>query len=199
MDVLLAFIIGRIILSATPGPGVLTSIIKAISDGFNESMYFLSGVVLCNIIYLLLALYGISSLSRTIGEMFFLVKIFGGFYLIIIGIKLFQTKNFQNRPVIHENKNGNFVSGFILTAGNPEPILFYASVLPTLIEVETVNTIEVFIMIIIIVSVSFLITGSYCYLASHSKSLLINKNLGKYINKMAGIIMSITGSYLIIK
>lgn len=199
IDILTAFLIGRIVLTATPGPGVLATIIRAISDGFKGSLFFLSGVILCNIIFLLIALYGVSSISYIIGDMFFIIKIIGGIYLIILGIKLFSKDLVINETLGNKNNYQNFLGGFLITAGNPEPILFYASVVPTLIQNKRILIVDALLMIIIIISISFIITGSYCYAASFSGGIINRNEFFRNINKIAGIVMCAIGGYLVFK
>ncbi len=199
IDILVAFIIGRIILSASPGAGVVASITKAVSDGFKESLYFLSGIILCNIIFLLAAIYGISTISKSMSGTFFIIKLLGGVYLIILGIKLFKTKQEISQPIETNKKNKNFAAGFLLTAGNPEPILFYASVVPALLNGRKISYPEILLMIVILVSISFIVTGSYCYFASLSRNFLLKNDTHKYINRVAGFVMCLVGCYVIIK
>ena len=50
-EILIAFLFGMVILSATPGPGVLASVSTALSKGFKASLFFISGLVIGDIIF----------------------------------------------------------------------------------------------------------------------------------------------------
>lgn len=200
-EVLAGFLAGMFILSATPGPGVLASMSKAVSGGFKSSLYFIGGLVIGDSIFFILAVIGMSAISKVLGETFFVVKITGGVYLIFLGIKAFQKKQFNFNLETTNKKNSiqSIVSGLLITLGNPKPILFYASVLPTIIDFSKIHLAEVLIMIVLIGLVSFIVLGSYCYFASLSRKLFINKSLQKKVNKAAGSIMMATGTYIILK
>ncbi len=134
-EILAGFLAGMIILSATPGPGVFASMSKAVSDGFKSSLFFIGGLVIGDSIFLIFAVIGMLAISKILGEMFFVIKIAGGVYLIFLGIKAFCKKHF-NLCLKIEIKKNNFqtiLSGLLVTLGNSKPILFYASVLSTII------------------------------------------------------------------
>lgn len=209
INILLAFLFGMIILAATPGPGVFASISKAITDGFTASLYLIGGLVIGDIIFLLLALFGLSAIAKIMGWMFLYIKIIGGIYLIYLGIKIFRSimfkgnieeqKENQSRGnnALTESRFQTFLGGFLVTLGNPKPILFYASVLPTIIDFNKVKPPDVFIMVILIALVSFIVLGTYSYIASLSHKLNMSGKWNKRINQIAGLVM-ITAGILVI-
>ena len=150
-ELLAGFLAGMIILSATPGPGVFASMSKAVSDGFKSSLFFIGGLVIGDSIFLILALIGMSAISKVLGEMFFIIKIAGGAYLIFLGIKAFRKTQHNIEPgtKVKKNKYQTILSGLFLTLGNPKPILFYASVLPTIINFSKVRLTDILMMIIL--------------------------------------------------
>jgi threonine/homoserine/homoserine lactone efflux protein len=87
-NLLLAFFIVMIILAATPGPGVITSMARAVAGGFKMSLFFIGGLALGDITFLLLALFGLSFVAKMLGGLFLLIKIIGGIYLIYLGVKI---------------------------------------------------------------------------------------------------------------
>jgi threonine/homoserine/homoserine lactone efflux protein len=201
IEMLIAFTIGMIILAASPGPGVFATVSTAITFGFRASMYLLGGLVLGDVIFLILALAGMTAISKMMGELFFIIKIAGGIYLIYLGIKLFK-KNItvtDGVKIKDVNNINTLFSGLFVTMGNPKPILFYACVVPTIINIKEVHLFEALAMIGVIISVSFLVIGAYCYIASKSKKLLIRGRINNKLNKAAGFVLCTTGAYLIIK
>ncbi len=190
-----------IVLAASPGPGVFASVSKAISHGFKSSLFLISGLVVGDVLFLILALIGMSTISKIMGEMFFAIKIAGGIYLVFLGIKTFK----KSKPASVEVKTGSkykmttFMSGLLVTLGNPKPILFYASVVPNIINVKDVHIVEAIVMIAIIASVSFLVIGTYCYIASLSKKVFIKNKFDEKLNKAAGLVMCAAGGYIIVK
>jgi len=198
-NVLVPFLISMIILAATPGPGVVASMAKAMAEGFKASLYFIGGLVAGDMIFLLLAIFGLSAVAQIMGRMFLLVKIIGGLYLMVLGVKIFRSVQVQirNQTKPDNTRFQTFVSGFLVTMGNPKPILFYASVLPTIINFKEVRPLDVLIMITLIALVSFSVVGTYSYVASLSNKVPMSSAWQKRINQTAGLVMITVGLFVI--
>jgi len=190
-----------IILAVTPGPGVFASMAKAVAEGFKSALFFIGGLALGDVLFLVAALLGLSVIAKMLGSMFFLIRLTGGIYLIYLGFKIFRSTVFEKRTTSNSKTNfrQSFVAGFLTTMGNPKPILFYASVLPTIIDINKVKFTDALIMIALIPSVTFLVVGSYSYVASLSHKTNMSDKLQSRINKTAGLVMMIVGVFVIIK
>ncbi len=135
------------------------------------------------------------------GELFFYIKIVGGLYLIYLGIKMFRSKGSSieiKKETVKDNFK-TFMGGFLVTMGNPKPILFYASVLPTILDINDIRFFDGAIMVIITVLITYIVIGTYCYLASLGRKVMQQKNLFGKVNKGAGVVMISTGTYLVVK
>ena len=196
---LAAFALGMLVLAVSPGPGVVASVSKAISGGFVSSLFVIAGLAIGDVCFLVLALLGMSTISSFAGNLFFILRIAGGLYLVYLGIRYFFAKTPEfSRNVA--NKQGDayktFASGFMVTMSNPKPILFYASVVPTIINVKDVHIFEALLMISIVIGVSFLVLGTYCYLATLTGKLIGSTAAQKRINYVSGVLMIAVGLYI---
>jgi len=200
INLLIAFFIGMTILAATPGPGVFGSMAKAAAEGFKMSLFFIGGLVLGDIIFFNLALLGLSAIAKMLGGMFIAIRIAGGLYLVYLGVRMFRSSQFSTNVKTNSGKNKwqTCLSGLLLTLGNPKPILFYASVLPTIINFNEVRFIDALLMMAILVLVSFSVVGTYSYIASLSHRIQMSEKMQKWINQTAGFVMSAVGIYVII-
>jgi threonine/homoserine/homoserine lactone efflux protein len=201
INLFIAFLFGMIILAAIPGPGVFASMAKAISEGLRASLYFIGGLVTGDILFLLLALFGLAAIAKIWGGMFLFIKIIGGIYLMYLGIKVYQSIQIQTDIEAKYNKNRfqTFMSGLLVTLGNPKPILFYASVLPTIINFNEVRPLDILIMMMLIALVSFSVLGTYCYIASLSKKINMSNRWQKRISQVARLVMITVGIFIIAK
>jgi threonine/homoserine/homoserine lactone efflux protein len=198
-NLLFAFALGMIVLAISPGPGVVASVSKAILDGFISSLYVIGGLALGDVCFLTLALLGMSTISSFAGSLFYIIRIAGGIYLVYLGIRYFfaKTPEFtQNAPGKKGDAYKTFASGFMVTMSNPKPILFYASVVPTIINVKEVHIFEALMMISIVIGVSFLVLGTYCYLATLTGKLMGSAVAQKRINYVSGALMIAVGLYI---
>ncbi len=199
-DVVIPFFFGMVILAATPGPGVFASMVKASTAGFTASLYLIGGLALGDIVFLNLALLGLSAIARVLGPFFFLIKIVGGLYLLYMGVMMYKSVGFQTgeKGENSEPRHRTFISGLLVSLGNPKPILFYASVLPTIININEVNIIDACVMMLVIASVSFIVVGGYCYFASLTHKIQMDPALIGRINKTAGVVLMAVGLYVAI-
>jgi threonine/homoserine/homoserine lactone efflux protein len=200
INLLIAFLIGMTILAATPGPGVFGSMAKAIAEGFKMSLFFIGGLVLGDIIFFTLALLGLSAIEKILGSMFLVIRIAGGLYLVYLGVMMFRSSRVStNVKAKHEeNKCQTVMSGLLLTLGNPKPILFYASVLPTIIDFNKIRFTDALLMIALITLVSFSVVGTYSYIASLSHKIRMSGKMQIRLNQAAGFVMTAVGIFVII-
>jgi threonine/homoserine/homoserine lactone efflux protein len=201
INILIAFLFGMIILAATPGPGVLASMSKAIAEGFAASLVLIGGLVVGDVIFLLAAFLGLSALAQAMGEMFLAIRIIGGLYLMYLGIKAYGSERVRVKKETGR-KTGRFqtfMAGLLVTMGNPKPILFYASVLPTIIDFRDVKAIDILAMVVLIAVVSFSVLGTYCYLASLTNRPALGKKWQMRINRVAGLVMIVAGIFVMMR
>lgn len=194
----LSFALAMLVLAASPGPGVFATVARSLSSGLRPALAVVAGIILGDIIFLLFAIFGLAVLAETLGEFFVVVKLLGGGYLIWLGLKLFFSK--VEPPAPGENRffssRGNFLSGLLITLGNPKVILFYCGFLPTFIPLEKMGTADALIIAAVIAVVLFVVLGSYAWLASSARRFLSSPKQLKYLNRIAGSVMATAGAVI---
>jgi len=177
----LAFAVAMFILAASPGPG-----------GFRSALDVIGGIVAGDLVFLLLAVYGLSTLARTLGELFVVVKLAGGGYLIWLGIKLWLTKPVPpDEQDVANQQSGKqrILGGLFITLGNPKVILFYAGFLPTFMDLGRLTVGDVCIVAGLVVVVLALTLGFYAYSAARARVLFTKPRAMRNLNRGAGTIM----------
>ncbi len=191
------FALAMLILAASPGPGVFATTARAMASGFRPALAVIWGIVLGDIIFLLFAAFGLSMVARVMGNLFFIVKICGGAYLVWLGIKIWLQKpepaQNQLHSAISQSKWGNFASGLIITLSNPKVILFYCGFLPTFLDLSALTAIDLSIVVIIITAVLSGVLIVYAYLASRARKLFTREKSVKRLNRAAGSVMVAAG------
>jgi len=184
----------------TPGPGVFVIISKSLEIGFKSTIFLVFGLLLGDILYLLIAIFGLNLIASYLGNLFILVQYIGGAYLFFLAYKLIKSKpnNFDEIPS-KISKKKNFLLGFFTTLSNPKVILFYLSFLPNFINLAKLNLKDVFILVILLCLVFSCAMLFYSYSASRAKELLLKKKSSKNMNNISALIMFVAGIYLISK
>jgi len=192
----LTFSLAILILAVSPGPGVFATVARSLASGFRPSLAVICGIVLGDITYLLFAIFGLSMVARVMGDMFLIVKVCGGAYLVWIGIKLWLREpeaTSTDANTSNVSGWGNLASGLLLTLSNPKVILFYCGLLPTLLDLTALTTVDFAVVVAIVTLVLSLVLGTYAFLASRTREFLTSRLAVRRLNRTAGGLMVATG------
>ena len=198
----IGFSVAMLVLAASPGPGVFATVARALASGFRPAFAVICGIVLGDVVFLLFAVFGLSMVARALGNMFFIVKICGGAYLIWLGVRIWLKKP---EPVTgNQNQNihsqwGNFATGLVITLSNPKVILFYCGFLPTFLDLSALTLIDLVIVVTIITIVLGCVLGTYAFLASRARRMFTNQQAVRRLNRAAGGVMVAAGVAIAIR
>lgn len=192
-----------VVLAAMPSTSVALVVTRSATSGVANGIAVAAGIVLGDLVFVMLAILGLSVVAEAMGSLFMIIKLLAGFYLLWLGYSLLTSKN---TATIHLDKTGSkgslitsFMAGFLLTLGDIKAIVFYASLMPVFIDLSALNISEIMIVILVtIVSVGG-VKIFYALFADKVATYAINRNMGNKARKTAGGFMLGAGSYLIIK
>ena len=89
---IVALFSAMVVLASIPSVSVLTVSTRAATSGLIHGVFTTVGIVVGDIIFIIIAIWGLSRLAGTMGGLFVLVKYLGGAYLMVLGIGLSKTK-----------------------------------------------------------------------------------------------------------
>jgi threonine/homoserine/homoserine lactone efflux protein len=186
------------IFGITPGPGVFAIIARALVSGASGCFLLALGMVVSDILYLVLACYGLAALAEHWSAAFMLVRIAGAIYLICLGIKMWRASR-QQHPVeieLNEKPGMSFLQGFIISASNPKVILFYIAFLPTFMDLTILTRAD--IALAAFLTFAGLMVGLMMIAAGASsvRRYVRSARGQKLLNRSAGSIMIGAGAYL---
>lgn len=190
------FAAAMLVLAASPGPGVFATTARALASGFRPALAVIGGIVLGDIIFLLFAAFGLSMVARVLGDLFFIVKVCGGAYLVWLGIKIWRQRPdpaLTNQNPAVRSMWGNFASGLIVTLSNPKVILFYCGFLPTFFDLSALTLVDLALVVAIIAAVLSAVLTTYAYLASRARKLFTHERAVRRLNRAAGGVMVAAG------
>lgn len=190
-------------LALIPGSSVALVVTRSVTHGIPNGISVSMGIVVGDLIFILLAILGLSVIAETMGWLFLTIKYIGATYLIWLGYTLLTSKSMTTITVEKTNKRGNlaasFFAGLFLTLGDIKAIFFYVSLYPTFVNLETLHLSDVvMIMLVTIVTVGG-VKIFYAFSANKIASMSKGYNLESKAKKAAGGFMVGAGSYLIVK
>lgn len=87
---LAALAVALFILAITPGPGVFAVLSAALGRGLPTALALTAGIICGDMIFLLLAMAGLTVLAESMGELFLVVRLGGAAYMIWLGISMWR-------------------------------------------------------------------------------------------------------------
>lgn len=196
----ITFFIAVFIFGVTPGPGVFAILGRALGSGVAACFPLALGMVLSDIIYMVLACYGLSALAEHWGGAFLLVRIVGALYLLYLGIKMWRstlrpetTDDDKNRKMTRMS----LLQGFVISASNPKVILFYIAFLPTFMDLTVLTQADIILAATLTLFALMAGLMLIAFGASSARSYFRSQQGAKNFNRSAGSIMIGAGVYLI--
>jgi len=133
---LAAFVVASLILSVTPGPGVVYIVTRTLAQGRAAGLASVAGVALGNLGNAIGASIGLAALFAVSSLAFTVVKYAGAVYLIWLGIKALRSRPGATglaSPVAPPWRR-ICRDGFVVALLNPKTALFFAAFLPQFIN-----------------------------------------------------------------
>jgi len=181
----------------TPGPGTLAVFAKSMSQGFMPAFYLSLGLVLGDLIYLSVVIFSLDLFSESIMPMMGYIKIFGGLYLIYLGINAWNAHKVKlGFHTSHKTHVKEFLTGLLIASTNPKVIIFYIAVLPVFINLSQVTFTHA-LEILSTVSMGLILGISLINIAVvRIKQLFTKPGMDVRINQITGVVMIVAGVLL---
>ena len=192
------FLAAGILLNLTPGPDTAYILGRSIAQGREAGVASALGICVGSIFHTCAAALGLSAILATSALAFGAIKLLGGAYLILLGIKMFLDRrkhlslpsNFRRRTTAAAFRQGVFTN--IL---NPKVALFFLAFLPQFIEPASSIKVLAFLML----GFTFVTTGTiWClvlawFASAFSERLRTNETIAQWLNRTAGALFVFLG------
>ncbi|MBB5575244.1 MULTISPECIES: LysE family translocator [Rhizobium] len=195
---LLAYSGALFIAAAIPGPGITAIVARALGSGFRETFFMGLGLVLGDTIYLTAVILGLAFVAQTFTEIFIVIKVAGALYLGYIAWKLW-TAGLLSTDVTAKKSTSvgmSFLSGLLVTLGNPKTMLFYVALVPTLIDIGSIGLREYAILLAATFVVLLVVLIPYMLLASRARTFLKRPKALQILNRVAASILAGTAAFI---
>ncbi len=173
----------------TPGPDSLFVLKCGLFKNLKNALFAVLGILVGNIIYLSLVYFGFTNLSKN-AYFLFIVSLFGGFYLLYLGIVSLREKvnlniKLKDKEMDYINKSSykkTFLKALFTNLSNPKAILFFSSVLAPFL---TKNIKLSLLCLYFGIAGAFL---SIAFLSIKIRNLKIEEKTFQVVNKIIGIL-----------
>jgi threonine/homoserine/homoserine lactone efflux protein len=172
---------------AVPGPGVVAMVARGLGSGFRAALPFTFGIALGDLVYLTAAVLGLAFVAQTFGVVFLAVKYAGAVYLLYLAYKFWTSGAGFDRVEARraEGPVASFLSGLMVTLGNPKVMVFYLALLPAIVDLSTVTIKDYFALVVLTSIILLAILLPYLALATRTRALLQTPKALKRISRVA--------------
>ena len=188
------------IAAAIPGPGIAALVGRALGTGFWRTLPMLTGLVLGDLTYLLLAVAGLAVIAKMFAGIFLVVKIGGALYLAFLAWKFWSSgitvTEAQAETGVRDGI-ASFFAGLALTLGNPKTIVFYLAITPVVIDLQTVGVADFAALALVTVIVLYVVLLPYLALAARARAALKNPRALKFVNRTAALAMAAAAGWVV--
>jgi threonine/homoserine/homoserine lactone efflux protein len=183
---------------ATPGPGVIAIVARALGSGFRSVIPGAAGILAGDIILMTLSAFGLALVAQAMGQLFLIVKIGGALYLLYLGYKYWTAEVPETGEIVPQSAGRGFLAYLGLTLGNPKAIAFFVALLPVAVnprELGLAGYLQLCAATFVLIPA---ITLGYAALAAQLSRFVASRKARKRINKGAGAVMAGAGALIMV-
>jgi threonine/homoserine/homoserine lactone efflux protein len=198
----IAALAGIMLLGAlVPGVSVLAVSARSAAFGFAHGVLTSVGIVVGDIVFILIAMYGLSVLADLMGSHFALIKYLGGAYLIWLGIVLWRSKQKAHggEKSSKTTMRSSFMTGLLITLADQKAILFYLGFFPAFMDLSRLSPADTGIILLIAIVAVGGPKIFYAFMAERATLIFRNSKATRAINIAAGGVMVGVGVILVAK
>lgn len=163
IEAIITFAIAVGALAIKPGAGMMMVMSRSISQGFNAMLSFVLGFCIISILFLGLVVFGYKFVEVDLVFISIVIKSFAAVYLIWLGVKGLQKAQdvYHVEDIKVESFFDNLSASIMLTLSNPLTIIFYAGILPTILNVQKITMNDFIVFSLVIIVVEYVVAISY--------------------------------------
>lgn len=215
---LIALFSAMLVLAALPSISVLAVTSRALSGGFRHGAAVSVGVVTGDIVFIVIALFGLSLLQDAastwglnIGYLSYL-KYVAAAYLLWMAQAIWRARNIDAGAEPGSAQQGaapvvslwsGFTSGLLLTLGDQKAIFFYLGFFPAFVELSAVTLADILVIVLITIVTVGGVKLLYAWLVSRAGQVLAHttraRQLTRLLNGVAALVLVLAAAMVILR
>lgn len=183
----LAIFAGALLLnSGTPGPSIAALVSRVITNGWRDIVPFVAAMWVGEVLWLSLAMMGLSTLAQTFQAGFQVLKWLGVAYLCWLAWKMWRQPANLNGGELPRRASAlsMFGAGMALTLGNPKIMVFYLALLPSLVDLSATGLPDWAVLAVTTLVTVASVDMAWMALAQRARLLLQTPRAARIANRM---------------
>ncbi len=180
----------------TPGPVWVALIARTLSGGFNAAWPLALGVVVGDVLWPLLAIFGVTWIVSVYADFMVVLRWVASVTFIVMGLLIIRNAGRtigSDSRLTRPGMWAGFLAGVAVILGNPKAILFYMGVLPGFFDLTRLTWPD--IAAICCLSLVVPLTGNLilAYFFGRARALLRSPEAVRRTNRIAGTLLIAVG------
>ena len=190
-----------VVLAVMPDASAMAVAARSLSSGFKQGVIVIAGIVTGDLIFILIAVFGLAAIAEYMESLFVLIKYIGAAILIVMGVMLYRVKPEVTEfdGLVETSSKANFSCGLFITLADPKAILFYLGFLPAFIDLSHANILDIVIVLSTAIAALCCTKLIYAYLADKSRALFKNTKAIRSMNIVSSAVLLLTALFLVVK
>jgi threonine/homoserine/homoserine lactone efflux protein len=189
-----------VVLAATPSSSVLLVTTRSVASGFSHGASTAAGVVVGDLVFILVAVFGLSLLVEAVGDAWFLFKYVAAAYLLWLGVRLWHSAGQARAPSQPQSTSlwSSFTAGLFLTLADQKAVLFYLAFLPAFLDLADLSWLDLAALVTITIVAVGGIKLAYAYAATRATAL-VTSSIGSKVRMLAAVALLATAVAVVVR
>lgn len=187
----LAYSSALAIAAIIPGPQLVAIVAQALKSGYRQAAWMTAGMVLGDVLYLATVLAGLAFIAETFSTLLIVIKWAGVAYLCWLAVQFWRADDRFEAGAAGAAPSGKgaFLSGILVTVGNPKSVLFYISILPTVVDIDALAMPDIVVLLSITAIILTVVQFPFAIAGARTRRALQSPRAMRILNRGAAICM----------
>ena len=193
---LVVYMAGMAALWAVPGPVWVALLARALSGGFASAWPLAVGVVLGDLMWPAIAIFGLSWIVSVYADFLMVLKLVAALTFAVMGILLIRKSGVllgADSRLTRPGRLAGFLTGVAAVLGNPKAILFYMTVLPGFFDLATLNGWDTAAILAVSAAVPLVGNLGLALFLDRARDLLSSPRRVVILNRISGGLLILVG------
>lgn len=179
------------VLVMTPGPVVVATVARTLNSGWRGALPLAAGVALVDMLWPLLAIFGLAALVTLYGEAMQILHYAGAIILIWMGWRLIFRRHADlaeapDPALMRRDGWRTFTAGLLVNLGNPKSVFFFMGLLPSFFHIATLTAVDVAIIVALSAALPLLGNVIWSLAAHRARAMLGTPAMRRRVDRASG-------------
>ena len=193
---LVVYMAGMAALWAVPGPVWVALLARSLSGGFASAWPLAVGVVLGDLMWPALAIFGLSWIVSVYADFLYVLKLAAALTFGVMGVLLIRKSGAllgADSRLTRPGRLAGFMTGVAAVIGNPKAILFYLTVLPGFFDLSRLNGWDITAILAVSAAVPLVGNLGLALFLDRARDLISSPERVAVLNRISGALLILVG------